>query len=46
VSDQEELEKELPLFLDTFDQQAKVLEVHTTGIQNSAILKSYFNWIA
>ena len=46
VSNQEALEKELPLFLDTFDQQAKVLEVHTTGIQNSAILKSYFNWIA
>jgi len=42
ATNQEELENELQLFLDPSDQRAKVLEVHTTGIQNSAILKSYF----
>lgn len=42
AKNQEGLEKELNSFLDASDTKAKVLEVFTTGIENSAILKSYF----
>jgi len=46
ASNQEELEKELGIFLSTSDKQAKVLEVHTQGIANSTILNSYFKKLA
>ena len=46
ASNQNELETELQKFLDSSNKKAKVLEVHTTGIQNSAILKSYFEQLA
>ncbi len=46
ASNQNELELELQQFLNISDKKAKVLEVHTIGIQNSAILKSYFENLA